>query len=670
MADGVFNVPKIVIVDDDPLPQQTRFVVQGRIDNPSGLGQFDIVVVDDPPLPQTLAPLNPSLLLPGPVNNPPRRKFPHVVFVDDDPLPQTTKFTPQSQPLVPPPFGGHLEIVTVDDEPLPQPQPLKLPVAALAVPVNNPPPTHLGRSPVTASIVAAWQPPDPPPIQRGPLPPAVLAVAVNNPPFAHPGRNPAIYSQAVAAATQPDPWVYNYLGPQGGNQPYGPRHLPPTIEKIDVIPIIGGAWLPTVLAAWIPPDPTPTLPRYLPVAATGVEVDNPPFGGWTNRFVSWTYGPLQVAFVGSDSTVTARGLPPLAVDFPPALAPLDIITIDDPPLPTLSNKLPASLLGVLPSNPPKKRFPHVIFIDDDPLPTLSNRPLATLVQPEVDNPPPRTGRQFYVVYDDPQPQQPAKLPPSILAVEVDNPPFNHQGRSPILPSVLAAWQPLDPLPVQRWPLPLAPLAVLASNAPTVHPAQTIAFGAILTAWQPPDSPPVQQGPLPPAILAVAVNNPPFDARAAALKSEVVALWQPDLTPLPTLLRQIIQPGPFVPPPTPALLPPSGGGKRRLPGGRPIWDVGEEPPAVVPVAEPEAKAPAGERPKPPVVAPPLPPFFQKQPAQPAAPAHINLLLREQGDQLRAIGRISDDESAIAMLLLAEAERDAAAVKALLQMLLQR
>lgn len=78
-----------------------------------------------------------------------------------------------------PPRDDIVVIQTVGRPPILPPK-----VAALigGIPVNDPPFNHQGREPWLANILAAWQPPDPPPRQKGPLNPALTSVNVDNPP--------------------------------------------------------------------------------------------------------------------------------------------------------------------------------------------------------------------------------------------------------------------------------------------------------------------------------------------------------------------------------------------------------------------------------------------------------------------------------------------------------
>lgn len=142
-----------------------------------------------------------------------------------------------------------------------------------------------------------------------------------------------------------------------------------------------------------------------------------------------------------------------------------------------------------------------------------------------------------------QPFEQRKLCPGIPGQSIDRPPVAHPERSVGATEIKALWQP-DP-----W---------------------TYSFAGGLQPFAPRR--------LPPALTAVPVNDPPFTLGGPiAIGAEIVATAQP--SPWTYTFNggwQPYQPGRLTPPqegpvPPPATLPPAGGGKRKRPPVRPIWD---------------------------------------------------------------------------------------------------
>lgn len=210
---------------------------------------------DPPPtLPRNL---NPQLLA-VPVDNPPFGLLVTVVepWIGQDPLPTVPRFgIPLGVQANNPPFSyfartAQLQAIITLWQP-PDPPPVQrgpLNPSILTVAVNNPPFTYSARTAQQNAILAAWQPPDPQPTQRGPLNPTVLAVAVNNPPFSGRSELPNIIAQWQPPP--PQPWV-NYLI-SGSNLPPGPPLSTGifTVSGRDVIDLFGDAT--TVSNPWSP----------------------------------------------------------------------------------------------------------------------------------------------------------------------------------------------------------------------------------------------------------------------------------------------------------------------------------------------------------------------------------------------------------------------------------
>jgi len=118
--------------------------------------------------------------------------------------------------------------------------PRLLVVTAKAVAVNDPPFTYGGPrwaqleisniaqpDPWVYAFFGGWQP-----FQPRRLPADITASTTNDPPFTYAG--PTVLKMELAWASQPDPWVYSYLGPMSGTQPYAPRKLNPSITAVAV----------------------------------------------------------------------------------------------------------------------------------------------------------------------------------------------------------------------------------------------------------------------------------------------------------------------------------------------------------------------------------------------------------------------------------------------------
>jgi hypothetical protein len=166
-----------------------------------------------------------------------------------------------------------------------------------AVKVDNPPFQHPGRLVQTNVPIWQWQPEVWPyvftggavlaqPYGQAHLSPSIHGIVRNDPPFTHPSRTAAY--MALTIPWQPDPWVYNELGSQGGTQPYGPRNLSPFYTAVEVDnPPFGVPNIPTlsaVVGQWQPDAWPPVfmgnrqayMGSQLSPGVPGQSIDEPP----------------------------------------------------------------------------------------------------------------------------------------------------------------------------------------------------------------------------------------------------------------------------------------------------------------------------------------------------------------------------------------------------------
>lgn len=306
--------------------------------------------------------------------------------------------------------------------------PRVMPAAITGQPVNNPPFSHAGRNPLPG-IVQAWQP-DPwvfnllgqdtgqQPYGAKQLPPSITAVPVNEPPYQNPGRTPN--ANIPVALWQPDPWVYTYTGPAGGFQPYAARLLNPSVTNN-------------------PPD-------------------NPPFSNQgripQTNVPLWYWQPEAWPYVFTSGNAVNNQ-------------------------PYSQQKLTPVLFAVVVNNPP---FTHPARIQAQAAITTQWQP-----DPWVYN---ELGQQ-----GGSQPYGQRNLNPFYTAVEVDNPPFGIPNKS-TLAGVVGGWQP-DP-----W------VYNYSGNVSGTQP-----YG------------PKQ---LSPGIPGQSVDPPPpIDAGRLAVEGAIVTIWQPD-----------------------------------------------------------------------------------------------------------------------------------------------
>ncbi len=593
-------------------PQQVVVVAQ------SPFAQFWLVTVlqawvpPDPP-PQQRGPLNPSITA-VPVNNPPfARSVPQPPYPSDTPYIQLLVHLPPQQVVVAKGPFAQFWLATVLQSWVPvDPQPQqgrKLNPSLTAVATNNPPfggnkffswgwgapdvITQSGGAFIQSvdnppglvrywldPIIRAWQPLDPPPQQRGPLNPAITAVRVDNP--------PGIAFPIFVITDDPPPILPRYIV-----QPFTV-----TVAKTPYL----NAWLASVVQSWQPPDPLPTLPRWLNPSITAVRVDNPPRLKFdlSGTLRSWQPPDPQPQQQGKLSP----GIPGQSVDNPPGLLPRQITyqielaplqpvryvpqvtttTVQGPysnlwlstvlfswqpvdPLPLLPRKLPPQITAVSVDNPPPFKLFTPYPLGPDPLPILGGKLSPGVPGQSVDNPPRFKPFQPIITTVDPLPTLIGKLSPGIPGQSVDNPPTLRQFIPVSYPQDVPPQQQsylvqpfvstaIQVAYTQSWlstvlgawqPLdpppqqkrPLSPaLTAVRTDNP---PGFRFELSGILRSWQPPDPPPVQRGPLNPAILAVPVNNPPFH-HYGRLQREVFISWI-DPPPQPIWMGPfVVQPG--------------------------------------------------------------------------------------------------------------------------------
>lgn len=343
-----------------------------------------------------------------------------------------------------------------------------LPISVTAVPVTNPPFLNKGRGLQQSEVYLSQ--PDPwvytylggifglQPYGLKALPPSITAVPVNNPPFANEGRG--LLQQWPAA----DPWFYSYLGGGLGRQPYGPETTLYPTAVVTAYPLgtPNDLQYPSIIGSWQFPDPIPTIPRKLSPGIPGQSVDNPP--------------------------PTFEGRYPNAT-------PNVIVTLWQPPdpQPTLPGKLSPGIPGQSVDFPP-------------------------FVSEWVDQ------AQGQIAYSwlspDPQPQQQGKLSPGVPGQSVDNPP----GLIRQLPSVQLE------VPYQQPVLKLVQPFVAASLQQAFT---SVWLNPVVASWQPPDPQPTTPRNLNPQITAVQVDNPPF-------AWQQIPTWEARKT-LPQTTKYFVQP---------------------------------------------------------------------------------------------------------------------------------
>lgn len=195
-------------------------------------------------------------------------------------LPQTVTAIWQWQPDIwPPVFAGGAQPYV----------PSRLAPQTTAVPENDPP-FGIPNVSTLSAVVGEWQPDTWPPVFMGArqayegrkLSPGVPGQSIDDPPFQHPSRG--VNATIVITATQPDPWVYTFMG---GMQPFAP---------IAIEPGTGGSSV---------DNPPFRHPGRLQVTGTIVQQWQPPV---------WPF-----LFMGSAQPYVGRKLPPELSAVPPAV---------------------------------------------------------------------------------------------------------------------------------------------------------------------------------------------------------------------------------------------------------------------------------------------------------------------------------------------------------------
>lgn len=365
-------------------------------------------------------------------------------------------FTLDSAPILPRYLNPTITAVRVDNPPFsqrafipPYPADYAVPQQSRFVPQTN----VVAQGPYSniwlANVIQSWFIPDPPVQLPRYLNPTVTAVRVDNPPFARqlftqPYPSPTIFisglvgiPQGAAAAAQvpytqgwystvleawqandPQPTLPRNLTPPGipvNNPPFNQRTFFPPYPDAYVAPqspvylpqgapVVVSAqgpynnyWLATVLEAWQPVDPPPTLPR-LSAGIPGWSVDNPPVAE----------GSLIITWLTPD------------------------------PQPTLPRHLPATLVGVPVNNPPFSNAGRSAWVADlivrayqppDPLPTLSGKLPPTLLAVAVNNPPFSSRSELANIlaqWQFPPPQPTPSVPPPQVQPGPPPPPVTSQ----------------------------------------------------------------------------------------------------------------------------------------------------------------------------------------------------------------------------------------------------
>lgn len=265
--------------------------------------------------------------------------------------------------------------------------------------VNEPPYSNQGRSAWMNTILYAWVPPDPPPVQRGPLNPNFLNNQGSNPPFSHQGRVVAQIAIAVQAA-QPDPWTFTFAG---GLQPFAPRTLEPALTAVTVNnPPFGipPKWMNDILVMWQPPLAYNPVQKG-PLPPDLLRIDNPPFvfagrkPGVVNVIQTWQPPEWPYAFMGASQPYAPERSPPASI----------AVTVNDPP------------------------FSH---------PGRQTAQMAIATGAWQPDPWTYTYMGGYGPFGR---RQVPPIPPAV----VNEPPYSSEGRDPWIIGVIQAWQP------EAWP---------------------------------------------------------------------------------------------------------------------------------------------------------------------------------------------------------------------------
>ena len=410
-------------------------------------------------------------------------------------------------------------------------------VPSEAVPANNPPFAHLGRTAIIlAGVLAAWVAPDPLPT----LPTAKAAAAI--PPVATIVGKPnqaVLWSALAAWWAVPDalPTLSKKLTPPSVDNPPGvsarqplaawwpaPDPQPPLTIKL-VQPLIAAAgqpyavsWLAPVLSTWAVADPLPTQAGKLSPQITAVPVNNPPGIEFSLSGILSAWQPPDPIQVARTFRIqSGAAIAPQQPTAPNWLTSVVASWSGIDPLPALRNNLSPQIIAVRVDNPPgiELSLANVLaaWQAPDPAQPVRNFNVQSGVAPAVTQP--FSPSWFPIVFAswqqaDGQPILPVHTP---------------QGTSAFVPyashwlqSVLAAWAPVDPIsfPTARF-TPGLPV----NNPPLV--GGSAALPNILGSWVFPDpAQPILRFVAQPRIFPV--DNPPL--ASAVWLPGVLSAWQP------------------------------------------------------------------------------------------------------------------------------------------------
>lgn len=478
----------------------------------------------------------------------------HFYYPPPPPIVSATGAQPYAGNKLPPAVTA----VQVDNPPFPWqmiptwdvrrglPQTTKLlPVSVTAVPVNNPPFLNEGRGLQQSEVYLSQ--PDPwvytylggvfglQPYGLKALTPSITAVSVNNPPFANEGRG--LLQQWPAA----DPWFYSYLGGGLGRQPYGPETTLYPTAVVTAYPLgtPNDLQYPSIIGSWQFPDPAPTIPRKLSPGIPGQSVDNPP-PTFEGRYPNATPNVIVTLWQPPDPLPTlpgklSPGIPGQSVDFPPfisewldqAQGQIVYSWLPPDPQPQQQGKLSPGVPGQSVDNPPGLIRQLPPVQLEAPYPQITVKQVQPFVAASVQ-------QVFTSVWLNPilASWQPSDLQPTLprnLPPQLTSVQVDNPPFG-LLVTVVDPWIFTDPLPQVG---PKIIVGARTDNPPFSYVGRSGVTAELVQSWQPPDPPPVQRGPLNPSITAVPVNNPPFtnEARTATYWT-VMGTWEIPLPPMP------------------------------------------------------------------------------------------------------------------------------------------
>lgn len=316
-----------------------------------------------------------------------------------------------------------------------------------------------------------------------------------------------------------------------------------------------GRWasqLPSI-QAWIPPDPSPFVGAWQPLARrqlapsiSAVPVSNPPFAPdynqqtYWNALVGWTPQPFQLPAVNKlvQTTSVSNSQPYNRLQdsaFPwlqqQQIAPQSTKYLVQPAY-VATGPWSSDFSGDFGGDQPNVLYKWLpaawtSWIPPSPLPILTKQ-LLQVTTPS--NPPfgPDYGQpQTWTILAawTPPPPAPWQRPP-LQQQSVDNPSFG--GYAPSQPeylTVLSAWTPPPPAP---WQEPETQIVSVDNPTPDGYGPQQTEYAIVLGTWVPPDPTPTQKRPL----QTVSVDNPPYgpDYNQSQYWSVLTAWVPPDPVP--------------------------------------------------------------------------------------------------------------------------------------------